>query len=127
MMFKNISEYIELSREERMSHLKLDESCIEIGGYDSREYRGLLAHYLKTTIPTKHKPIIVLCHACNNSKCSNPNHLYWGTLSDNIKDSKKAGTWKCWYQRNIDKFGEDKAKEMHKIASSKGGKAIRKK
>lgn len=121
-MFKKINEYIKLSREERRKHLNLNEKCMEIGGYDSREYRGLLAHYLKTTIPTKLKPIIVLCHACNNPKCSNPKHLYWGTLSDNTFDSKLIGTWKSMYQRNIDKYGEEKAKEMHRLASSKGGK-----
>jgi len=126
-MFQKIEDYIKLNREERRKHLNLNESCIEIGGYDSREFRGLLAHFLKTTIPTKHKPIIVLCHACNNSKCSNPNHLYWGTISDNIQDSKIAGTWKSQYQRNIDKYGIEKAKEMHKLASSKGGQGVRRK
>jgi hypothetical protein len=77
------------TREERMQHLNLSESCIEIGGYDSREYRGLLAHYLKTTIPThvnKEKRYACLCHACNNHKCSNPKHLYWGSYTDNIED-----------------------------------------
>ncbi|MDD5649025.1 MAG: hypothetical protein PHF86_01190 [Candidatus Nanoarchaeia archaeon] len=121
-MFKNIEEYIQLSRKERRNHIRLNEKCIEIGGYDSREFRGLLSHYLKTTIPTKIKPKIVLCHACNNSKCSNPNHLYWGTLSDNIIDAKEFGTWKSRFQLSINKYGEEKAREIHKMNSSKGGK-----
>ena len=66
-MFTKIEDYILKNREDRRSHLKLDEDCIEIGGYDSREYRGLLAHFLKTTIPTYRK--IILCHACNNHNC----------------------------------------------------------
>lgn len=77
------------SRDERRAHLRLEEDCIKIGGYDSREYRGLLAHHLKTEIPTGKK--ICLCHACNYHWCSNPNHLYWGTYSDNILDMQECG------------------------------------
>jgi len=25
-------------------------------------------------------------HSCNNKTCVNPNHLHWGTQSDNLKD-----------------------------------------
>lgn len=89
-MFQIIEEYMKKSREERMAHLRLDEECIKIGGYDSREYRGLLAHYLKTEIPTGKK--VCLCHACNYHWCSNPRHFYWGTHSDNIKDRRECGS-----------------------------------
>ena len=117
-----MSEYILLSREERRSHLKLEQPCILIGGYDSREYRGLLAHYLGTEIPTHEKTKILLCHACNNPRCSNVNHLYWGTNSDNIKDSQEIGTWSDIHDRTIKKYGEIKARELYKKAGSKGGK-----
>ena len=30
-----------------------------------------------------------MCHACNNGKCSNPKHLYWGTASENRMDRVK--------------------------------------
>lgn len=84
MSFIHIDFYIVLSKEERQKHLRLEEVCLEIGG-DSREFRGVLSHYLKTTIPKGMK--VHLCHACNNSKCSNPNHLYWGTPKENMDDS----------------------------------------
>src|ERR1700761_834539 len=90
-MFQKIDEYMQKSREERRAHLRLDEECIKIGGYDSREYRGLLAHFLKTEIPTKKK--VFLCHACNYHWCSNPNHLYWGTPADNYLDAQECGTF----------------------------------
>jgi hypothetical protein len=83
-MYKDIFNYISLLKEERQQHLDLSESCIEIGG-NSRECRGVLAHFLKTTIPSGMK--ILLCHACNNGKCSNPKHLYWGTPKENMDDS----------------------------------------
>jgi hypothetical protein len=115
--FTQIEEYILLSREERRSHLRLDDECIEIGG-DSRIFRGLLAHYLKTTIPD-HK--IYVCHACYNEKCSNPNHLYWGTPKDNVRDTKESGRWKSAHQLTIEKYGIDSAKEIYRNAAKKAG------
>ena len=36
-------------------------------------------------IPKNH----VICHTCDNPKCVNPDHLWCGTQSDNIKDMYK--------------------------------------
>jgi len=116
--FFNINEYMKLSREHRRSHLKLDESCIEIGG-DSRIFRGLLAHHLGTTIGGK---TCYACHACNNPNCSNPNHLYWGTPTDNVTDQKESGTWKSGYQRMLDKHGAENTKRILRKNASLGGK-----
>lgn len=88
---KNIYTWINESKEIRQIHLKLDEPCLERGG-DSENFRGLLAYYLETTIPAGHK--IHLCHACNNGKCSNPKHLYWGTSRENIQDAIASGAKK---------------------------------
>lgn len=33
----------------------------------------------------------LVLHKCNNSKCVNPNHLYVGNQTDNIKDCTNAG------------------------------------
>jgi hypothetical protein len=88
----SIEEYIQKPKEERQAHLKLSESCIERGGSinsQSIHARGLLAHIFDTTIPTNHK--IYACHACNNSKCSNLYHLYWGTASENLLDAVACG------------------------------------
>jgi hypothetical protein len=89
LLFESIDTHILKSKTERQSHLNLLEDCIEIGGRESREFRGLLAHYLKTTIPTGMK--IYCCHACNNDKCSNPKHLYWGTAGENNQDAYDCG------------------------------------
>ncbi len=109
-MFIPIDEYIKLSKEERQTHLDLSTECIEIGG-NSPRFRGLLAHYLKTTIPSGIK--IQLCHACHNGKCSNPKHLYWGTHKENINES---GT--IW-ERMINKYGEEEARERCKRSNKK--------
>lgn len=117
--YVDIYKYMLRSREERRSHLSLDEMCIEIGG-DSRIFRGLLAHHLQTTIPDR---TVYVCHACYNSKCSNPRHLYWGTPKDNIQDTRESGRWHSIHQITIDKYGPQKAAEIRMNAARKGGKA----
>jgi len=122
MEFIDISEWMTKSREERRSHLKLNEKCIEIGG-DSRIFRGLLAHTLKTTIPhsKNQKCRILVCHGCNNPKCSNPYHLYWGTDSDNRKDYEFFNpNFKSLKERTIEKYGLEEYKRMNKEAALKG-------
>ena len=80
---QDIYEYIKRPKIQRQEHLDLDDYCIERGG-GSTLCKGLLAHLLETTIPSGH--MILVCHACNNGKCSNPKHLYWGTPSENRMD-----------------------------------------
>lgn len=50
-----------------------------------------------------------MCHACHNSKCSTPEHLYWGTRKENILDAKENGTWKSAWERMVDKYGYNEA------------------
>ena len=118
-MFQNIDDYIKLPREKRREHLDLNEECIMIGGSTSVQYKGLLAHFLKTTIPHGFKSKVYLCHACNKSGCSNPKHLYWGTPQDNHIDQVESGTWINLSERTKAKYGDEKFREMRSIAGSK--------
>lgn len=105
-----LNEYMKLSKEERQAHLNLSEDCLERGG-NSTNHRGVLAQFLDTNIPG-HK--ILLAHACNNSKCSNPRHLYWSTHYENtVEDGAKFGTWKNPWQRTVEKYGLEEAKRMN--------------
>lgn len=122
-MFKDILAHMQLSLEERKAHLVLEESCIEIGGSDSTQFKGLLAHFLQTTIPNNAllsgNKKIYLCHACNNHKCSNPKHLYWGSGKENSRDCIESGRWKGF--RLEEKYGIEKAKELRRKAGRAGG------
>jgi hypothetical protein len=114
----DIAEFINKSREERRSHLQLDQKCCERGG-NSTNHKGVLAQYLNTTIPSGR---ILLCHACNNSKCSNPVHLYWGTDYDNIIiDGKEFGTHKNPFERRVEKYGLEKARAMNSRVGNTNG------
>jgi hypothetical protein len=114
----NVNDFITLSREDRRSHLCLSESCCERGG-NSTNHKGVLAQYLNTTIPSGR---ILLCHACNNSKCSNPKHLYWGTDYDNIViDGSEFMTHKSPWERRVEKYGYEKACAMNsKVGNTNG-------
>lgn len=117
----DITNFITKNREERRIHLDLTESCCERGG-NSTNHKGVLAQYLNTTIPSGR---ILLCHACHNSKCSNPRHLYWGTDKENITiDAKENGTWKSLWERKVEKYGYEEACRMNSGGNkSAGGKA----
>ena len=107
-----IEEYIKLPQEKRKEHLDLTESCIERGGPQngglSSYCKGLMAHLLNTSIPSGHK--IHICHACNNEKCSNPKHLYWGTAQENRLDQ---GTGNSVWDRMVKKYGYEEACKMN--------------
>lgn len=117
----DIKQFIALSREDRQKHLDLTSECCERGG-NSTIHKGVLAQYLNTTIPSGR---ILLCHACNNAKCSNPMHLYWGTDYDNIViDGKIFGTHKTAWEYTVEKYGLEEAIRKNSAGNkSAGGKA----
>lgn len=118
---KDINDYIKLSQEERQEHLNLNEDCREIGGR-STHFKGMLSEYLQVTIPSGNA--IHLCHACHNSNCSNPRHLYYGTARENVQDAIEDGTHKSIWERTIEKHGLEEAKRLSGTGNrSAGGKA----
>lgn len=109
---KLIEEYIKQTKSERQTHIDLQDPCIERGGPAagglSSYCKGLLAHLFNTTIPSGHK--IHVCHACNNERCSNPKHLYWGTAQENRLDQ---GDTKTAWERTVEKYGEETARKLN--------------
>ena len=118
---KPIEEYILLPQIQRQNHLRLTEPCLERGG-QSMYLKGLLAHLHETTIPSGKK--IHVCHACNNAACSNPNHLYWGTASENALDREALRKSSIW-DKMVVKYGEQVARTMQgrgSVQASNAGK-----
>ena len=125
-MMIDINEYILLPLRERQKHLRLKQKCVERGGaknVTSIYCRGLLAHLFDTSIPYGHK--IYVCHACNNNKCSNPKHLYWGTASENVLDSIRNGKKTIW-EFTVAKYGEKKARKLNAKHGYNGNKGRKK-
>lgn len=61
-------------------------------GYGQVHYRGKRwsAHRLFYTLFTGNIPEgMLVCHACDNKLCVNPNHLYVGTHTNNNQDTYK--------------------------------------
>ena len=109
-----IEDYITQSKTDRQTHIDLTDPCVERGGPQkgglSSYCKGLMAHLLDTTIPSGHK--IHVCHACNNEKCSNPKHLYWGTAKENSTDRMNNGDKTIW-DRMVEKYGYEEACKMN--------------
>jgi hypothetical protein len=117
----NIREYILLPKCDRQKHLVLTDPCInglcENEGSLHHINRGRLSLFLGTSVPAGHG--IQLCHACNNGRCSNPRHHYWGTPKENHQDQVANGTYKSLHQRTVEKYGEAEYLAMMKIAGGK--------
>ena len=113
---EDINEYIKLDQKKRKNHIDLSMDCMEIGG-NGTQFKGLLSHYLELTIHSGY--MILLCHACHNSKCSNPKHIYYGTPKENLADQKENGTYKSVWERMVKKYGIAEARQRQ----SRGSKA----
>ena len=119
---KKVEDFVnETTREERKKLHKLNEPCHMRGLKYSTQLIALVAYHYDTTLPENGNKVLV-CHGCMNSSCSNPNHMYWGTVKDNKLDDYELGNHKTIYQRMVDKYGEVRAKEIIKENASKGGK-----
>jgi len=49
-----------------------------------------------------------VCHKCDNPPCFNPEHLFVGTQSDNIRDSVEKGRWPALGGKEVCKYGHPK-------------------
>ena len=123
---KNTKEWVASSpKSERQQHIRLDEECLYRGG-NSTQHRGILVQYLDTDFP-EGPGRILLAHACDHGKCSNPRHLYWATDYENtVEDAKLFGTWKTPWEKSVAKHGYEKACEMNgKGNKAAGGRATK--
>lgn len=82
---------------------------IKVGNhYDG--WRGQKAHRVSWFIATGSWPTLDMCHHCDNPSCVNPDHLFQGDASTNMKDAVRKG-------RIIVRYGEENP--SHKLTASK--------
>jgi hypothetical protein len=89
----NLSEYMLLSREQRIGHVNLSSPCdcpgIRRESAMEKARKKLLKHlHLTKDIPGYNAQCCHLCdcHSRSGSVCVNPDHLYFGTASENQLD-----------------------------------------
>ena len=68
--------------------------CKSSDGYGrvTIDYKVTLAHRLSYRVFNGEFPDeMFICHHCDNPSCINPDHLFVGTMSDNMKDAYDKG------------------------------------
>ena len=114
--------WIQLSPEQRFfrNTIKEDSCWIWIGGKSRSGYgrfsvRGkqVFAHRFsysrfKGEIP----PSLFVCHACDRPACVNPDHLWLGTNTDNMRDASNKGRMCSGENNRATKLTRDQAQEI---------------
>lgn len=66
---------------------------------NGKRYRTHRYIYEQLVGPIPNKKSV--CHRCDNTSCINPDHLYIGSQSDNMKDARNKG--RLWMQKLLPK------------------------
>ena len=136
LMTKNPSSpldwYDKLVLDKILKRRKITESgCWEFTGKTTKGYGTI--HYeganvgvhrvvYKILCPDKFKTDLLCCHTCDNRLCFNPEHLYMGTLGDNISDAYGRGQRIAFKAKNTHcphghEFNEENTRWHHNARS----------
>lgn len=84
-----------------MNHVIVDNGCFnwkgakDTGGYGSIRFRSKLYKAPRVAYYIYHGkwPEFNICHTCDNRECVRKDHLYDGTMKQNMKDKSDRGRW----------------------------------
>ncbi len=86
-----LSEWMQLSREERTAHIDLSTPCQPDGSWHRNKHVLLDFHELENDYDNWMTSRVHRCHLCEcgsrKGNCNNPQHFYFGTASENHLDT----------------------------------------
>jgi HNH endonuclease len=74
------------------------QACLDPKGYGRVIYKGKkykphrIIKAMESGLDVDEIPVkLQACHHCDNRKCVNPSHIFWGSNLDNVRDMVKKG------------------------------------